>query len=299
MLRLALLLLGPSLAAAQSAALFDGGAASVDSTATRIELESIVRRLAAPGLGGRAPNSEGSAKARALIAESFSGSGVETEEEAVRSRLTRRKIGTNVVGRIEGRARPDECVYVIAHYDHWGRAGGELQPGANDNASGVAVLLLLARRLAAERPDRTVVFLAADNEEGALLPTLGGIKGSRRHMREPECARERVKAGIAMDMLGGRFIEGLDGRLFLFGAESSAATQALAAQADAHRLGIYAIEPLGRRVPRGDYAALRDIGVPFIFATSGIPKTYHSPEDTPETLDYAFMKRALGTLHEL
>lgn len=69
---------------------------------------------------------------------------------------------------IEGSRAPQECVYVEAHYDHWGRAGGHVQPGANDNASGVAVMLEVARAVASLKPDRTVVFLAADKIKAGL-----------------------------------------------------------------------------------------------------------------------------------
>lgn len=261
-------------------------------------LERDVRILAAPELGGRAPRSAGSRRAREFIAAELRAAGARVFEDPVESSALGLRIGTNLVGVLPGATTPQECVYVIAHYDHWGRAGGRVQPGANDNASGVAVMLAIARRLGAARPARTVVFLAADNEEGALLPTFGGIKGSRDHARAPACERGAIKGGVAFDMLGGRFMDGLDGHLLLIGSESSAATYALSgalagkASPPAARLGVYAIEPLGPLIPRSDYAALRDMGVPFVFATSGIPSFYHTPEDTPDKLDYGFMAAA-------
>ena len=77
-----------------------------------------------------------------------------------------------------------QALIVSAHYDHLGfgwpdaRAGakGQLHPGADDNASGVAVMLELARLMANARPERSVIFAAFAGEEAGLL-------GSRHYVR--------------------------------------------------------------------------------------------------------------------
>jgi Zn-dependent M28 family amino/carboxypeptidase len=182
-----------------------------------------------------------------------------------------------------------------------------LQPGANDNATGVAVLLGLARRLAKDRPDRTVVLLATDNEEGAIFPMLGGMKGAYWHLDHPYCPADKIKAALVLDMLGGRFVRGLDGQLFLLGGESSPETYALATglasdplpELPTRAFGVYAIEPLGRLVPRGDYDAFRRKGIPYLFATSGTAPEYHTERDTPETIDYEFLEKAEDSLAQV
>ena len=272
-----------------------------------------ITTLSSEIMEGRAPKSKGSRLAREYIIARMQAYGLEPGGEeagfvqAVHKKIFGYTIGNNVVGYIRGRVKPDECVYVDAHYDHWGRAGGKLQPGANDNASGVAVMLETARRLSQDRPDRTVVFLAADNEEGALLPMLGGLKGASYQARHPFCARDRIKGSVVLDTVGGAFVPGLRPQLLLIGSESSPGTyglaRGLAERADSappiRQLGVYAIEPLGTWAPRADYAAYREIGVPFIFATSGLPAEYHSESDTIEKIDFGFMEQAGSAILDL
>ena len=82
----------------------------------------------------------------------------------------------NVVGRVEGRKRPDETVIYTAHWDHLGvglpdAKGDRIYNGAVDNATGTAALLALGRAFAhaKPRPDRSLVFLAVTAEEKGLL----------------------------------------------------------------------------------------------------------------------------------
>ncbi len=273
-------------------------------------MRETVAFLSAPALAGRAPMSKGSEAARDHIVAKMKAAGIlpagdgGTYFQSVRKNLFGHRIGTNVVGRIAGRAKPEECVYLEAHYDHWGKAGGKIQPGANDNASGVAMMLELGRRLAAQGTDRTVIVLASDYEEGAALPMGGGLKGAAYHAENPACPAEKIKAAVVLDMVGGSFIPGLAPHLYLIGSESSAQTYALArglagdpAQDALSRvMGVYAIEPSGPMIPRADYGPFRDLKVPFIFATSGIPPEYHTPEDTIDKVDFDFMERAAGDL---
>lgn len=255
---------------------------------------------------GRAPLSKGSRLARDYIIAQMTSFGLvpggedKSYVQAVRKKFFGYKIGNNVIGFIAGKAKPEECVYVDAHYDHWGKAGGQIQPGANDNASGVALMLELARIISWSQLDRTVVFLASDYEEGALLPMGGAIKGADFHVREALCARENIKGALVLDTVGGPFVPGLKPRLFLIGGESSRElydlSSSLALNKDSavpvSALGVYAIEPLGSLVPRADYGAFRRIKAPFILATSGLSPDYHLPSDTMEKLDFDFMTRA-------
>jgi Zn-dependent M28 family amino/carboxypeptidase len=84
----------------------------------------------------------------------------------------------NVLGILPGRERPDETVFYTAHWDHLGvgepdATGDRIYNGARDNGSGIAALLELARVFAAaERPERSVVFLFVTAEESGLLGSL-------------------------------------------------------------------------------------------------------------------------------
>jgi hypothetical protein len=107
--------------------------------------------------------------------------------------------GRNVIGVIEGRdpqlAR--EAVVIGAHYDHLGRVEGVVHPGADDNASGTASLLEIARAFAAspQRPARTVVFAFWTGEEE-------GHFGSEHYVAHPLWPLERTVAYLNLDMIG-------------------------------------------------------------------------------------------------
>src|SRR5262252_7738450 len=93
---------------------------------------------------------------------------------------TTERRATNVIGLVPGvdPAVAGEAVVIGAHYDHLGREGGAMYPGADDNASGTAVVLGLAQSLTASRPPRTLVFILFAGEEIGLL-------GSDYHVRHP------------------------------------------------------------------------------------------------------------------
>jgi Zn-dependent M28 family amino/carboxypeptidase len=109
-----------------------------------------------------------------------------------------RVVSKNVVGRIDGRTRPDETVIYTAHWDHLGvgapdESGDRIYNGARDNALGIASLLEIARLwAAAPRPERSVVFLALTAEEKGLL-------GSEYYAQQPLYPLEKTVAVYNMD----------------------------------------------------------------------------------------------------
>ena len=121
-------------------------------------------------------------------------------------RLIRQDVpAANVIGILEGSdpVLKNEAIVIGAHYDHLGHGGagslapkqGEVHHGADDNASGTAGVLEIARLLSAERPRRTVVFIAFSGEEEGLL-------GSNHYVNHPVVAIENTVAMINMDMIG-------------------------------------------------------------------------------------------------
>ncbi|HWT04061.1 MAG TPA: M20/M25/M40 family metallo-hydrolase, partial [Pyrinomonadaceae bacterium] len=121
--------------------------------------------------------------------------------------VRRRAPAYNVVGILEGSdpALKNEAIVIGAHYDHLGRGGqgslapreGEIHHGADDNASGVAGVLELARVFSAERAKmkRTLVFVAFGGEEEGLL-------GSNFYVNNPAWPLDKTVAMINMDMIG-------------------------------------------------------------------------------------------------
>jgi Peptidase family M28 len=171
-------------------------------------IERDVRFLAHPQLDGRQPKSHGSIRARQYITRRFTAYGLEPWGDAD-GFCHPVKFGTNVVGVLPGQdpALADEIVLVSAHYDHLGN--GKL--GAMDNASGVSVLLELARRMtqAPLSNRRTLCLAAFDCEERPV------VWGAMAFTRRPDFDPARIAAVVNLDMIGRPAFGCMDDTLFL------------------------------------------------------------------------------------
>ena len=104
----------------------------------------------------------------------------------------------NVIGYVEGKLYPDSFFVFTAHYDHLGRMGERIYfPGANDNASGTAMITDLARHysLPENQADYSIVFMAFSGEEVGLM-------GSTYNASHPLFPLEKIKFLINLDMVG-------------------------------------------------------------------------------------------------
>lgn len=181
--------------------------------------------------------------------------------------------GYNVAAFIPG-ADPtlrDECVIVGAHLDHCGPHLGFIYPGANDNASGSAVVMELARtmNLWPEKPRRTVVFVLFGGEET-------GLQGSHAFAAGLPYGLKRAAAMVNIDMAGAG-----DGAWCGYSAAPPAVLQAVeAADADAKLIGgKRAITRVGVR--SSDFAPFFKLGIPCVSLSSDGPHlAYHEPGDT-------------------
>ena len=115
-----------------------------------------------------------------------------------KSRFRKKTISQNVMGFLKGSAASDSLLVISAHYDHLGRMGKNTYfPGANDNASGVALLLDLAKYFSTSknRPKYSLVFLAFGAEELGLL-------GSKYFVNHPPFALKNIKFLLNFDLAG-------------------------------------------------------------------------------------------------
>ena len=102
----------------------------------------------------------------------------------------------NVIGSIKGTTTPDSMIVVLAHYDHLGQMGKHTYfPGANDNASGVAMILNMAKHYALNKPKYTMVFIALSGEEL-------GILGARAFTENPLIDLTKIKFLVNFDLAG-------------------------------------------------------------------------------------------------
>jgi len=187
----------------------------------------------------------------------------------------------NVIGVLPGTdpALAAEAVVIGAHYDHLGRADGVVYPGADDNASGTAVVLGLARAFAAAGgTDRTLIFALFGAEELGLI-------GSRHYVSRPALPLERTVAMVNFDMVGR-----LQGRvLSIGGGDSGSRFRTLVSDA-AQPEGV-ALEINGSPYGPSDHSRFYAAGVPVLFFYTGGHSDYHKPSDTADKLDAAGMAR--------
>ncbi len=181
----------------------------------------------------------------------------------------------NVVGMIPGTGT--ESVIIGAHRDHFGRPGGILFPGADDNASGTAVILEVARALSNIdlRPTRTLVFVSFSGEERDLL-------GSRLYTSRPLVPLDSTKAMINIDHAGignGRLTVGVTG------LEKEILLEAGKTTGVHDKLDLYGF------FPGGDHVPFKEAGVPTVTVVSGgVHPHFHQPTDTADTVDTAILQ---------
>jgi hypothetical protein len=205
--------------------------------------------------------------------------------------------GRNVGALLRGSdaALRDEWVIVAAHFDHLGIRGGTLYPGADDNASGVAMMLEVARSIAQARlpPKRSLMFIGFDLEEVGLF-------GSRYFVAHAPVPLERVALFITADMIG-RSLGGVcPAHVFVLGTENAPALRPWIAEAASGRtltVGLLGADILV--LNRSDYGPFRTRGIPFLFFTTGENPRYHKPSDTPDTLDYAKLSSISQMIHRV
>lgn len=202
---------------------------------------------------------------------------------------------SNVIGVIPGSAPTlrDEVVIIGAHLDHMGkRPNGDLYAGADDNASGLAVMLELARAAVESglKPARTLMFAAYNAEEL-------GLHGSCYYVQQkPLYPLASTKVMISVDMVG----IGKGAGLELYGATDRDTTwiaKVMAGASAAMGMG-YTVTPMNP-LPTSDHACFADAGIPAVMAVSPAladHDRYHTPKDTAVATSPAALKASLDLM---
>jgi len=285
------------------------GAAPADAAPDRAGAAMLarVRVLTAPGLAGRGNGTPEALAAADTIARWFAAAGLAPggssgwfQDFTLQGGDLAGRPARNVIGRLPGwGALASRWIVIGAHYDHLGPvrgdgAAGRYHPGADDNASGVAVLVELARRLAAgdgaaaggPAGARAVVCVAFAGEED-------GLQGSARFVAELPAPRDSLDAMLNLDSVGRL----RDARLYVAGVGTSPALPGLVAAANAER-------GLRLELSRGgweasDHVSFNAIGVPVLFLLTGPHEQYHSPADDWPLVDPAGLVTVAGFAGDL
>lgn len=273
---------------------------------SQARLAAHVAALTAPALEGRGLGTAGEKAAAENVAAEMKAAGLlpggDDGSYFQRFRVAATASGApadvvNVVGFLPGTdpTWKDESVVVAAHYDHLGRGwpdahkefAGQVHPGADDDASGVAVLLELARAMKDEKPRRTVVFLAVTGEEAGRL-------GSKRWVAGPSSRdAKKTLAAVNLDTVGrlgagklqvlgtgtaGEWIHAVRGASWVTGVETKAVPETLESS---------------------DHVSFVEAGIPAVQLFTGAHADYHRPSDTAEKVDVAGLVKVAAVAKEL
>jgi len=254
--------------------------------------------LAAPALDGRVPGEEGNRLAREYIIERlsrlplsplFDGEWSQAyRTEASGAPVTAVNIGAVLTA--ENNAKSSPCLLVGAHYDHLKGI-----PGADDNASSVAIMIEAARILAGRqgrRRNKDILFVAFDAEERPyyLTEDMGSIYFYEHN------PRPSVECGIFLDLCGHDFpLPGNEDALIVIGADSSPDLLRQLPGISGQSVKSYFVSD-NYAGDKSDYYIYKKNGIPYVFLSVGWWECYHKPCDTLDKLNYVKME---GICHYL
>ena len=242
-------------------------------------------RLSDASMQGRGLGSEGLDQAALYIASQFRTAGLQTLGGTYIQQWTQSITGlgttelANVVGLIPGSNRELSAKPLVigAHFDHLGIdvETGRPYPGADDNASGVSILIEVAAKLSRGfTPQRPILFVAFSGEESGLL-------GSQYLVDNPPGVFQTsdILAMINLDAVGR-----LDGRSLQIFATDSAYEWPFMAQGIGFTIGVDSSFPEAT-IASSDHVSFLNAGVPAIHLFSGVHGDYHKTSDTQDKLD--------------
>ena len=273
---------------------------------SRVSAERLmkdVETLSAADFEGRFPGSPGGHKAHALILRRLrelrlkpivphAGGASYEQPFTFTQRGVTGPVATNLMGYIEGSAEPKRFTTMTAHYDHLGVRDGQIYPGADDNASGVATLLAAAEYFTKHRPRRSILFIAFDGEEE-------GLQGSAFFVAHPAVPLKAIVLEINLDMVS----RGDRNELFVAGTFFSPELKApLVEAARSRRLTLR----FGHDRPNAgtvedwthasDHGPFHDAGIRFLYFGVEDHPDYHRPTDTADKIPRAFFVSAANLI---
>lgn len=214
--------------------------------------------------------------------------GTKTLHADIKNRFIANRPSNNVIGFVSGSVQPDSFMVFVAHYDHLGRMGKKtLFPGANDNASGTATVLDLARYYASqpEKAYYSMVFILVSGEEAGLM-------GSRYFAENSLFPLEKTKFVINLDMVG----SGSEGLSVVNAKQFPEAFEIFDALNKQHQY--FPDLRAGSESCNSDHCPFYEKGVPavFLFTRGAENQHYHNTADLPKDLTFTAYEQLFGIL---
>ena len=282
-----------------------------DVTPKNVSIKEDVSFLADDALQGRATGTDGEKKAAEYIAERLKGLYVEAKgtdgfyqdfnftpkthpHDSIKFNTNEDGsiTGRNVIGYIDNKA--DHTVVIGAHYDHLGLGGdgslyrdsiAAIHNGADDNASGVAVMLRLAKKLMKGNTNNNYLFIAFSGEEMGLI-------GSNYFTKNPTIDLKKANYMINMDMVGRLKA---DSTLAVYGTGTSPMFKQVL---NAHNEKFKLIQKESGIGP-SDHTSFYNSDIPVLHFFTGQHKDYHKPSDDAEKLNYKGMETIANYIYNI
>jgi hypothetical protein len=264
--------------------------------------------LSSDALGGRGFGTQGLEQAAEFIAAKFEEAGLEPAGDSAGSFFQvwedlggspeRKATLRNVIGVIPGKSSEHaaQSVVIGAHYDHLGLGWpdvrennrGKIHHGADDNASGVAVLIELARVLAKSlNPDRSVVFVAFSGEEA-------GKKGSQHYVT----SHKRYPLSQCIGMINLDTVGRLNKQKLLVLGAGTAREWVHILRGVSYVTGVE-VETVNEQLDASDHTSFHTAGVPAVQLFSGPHLDYHRPSDTNDKIDAQGLLKVAAVTKEI
>ncbi len=264
----------------------------------------VVKTLSGEAYEGRGVGTAGLEKSAAYISEIFETAGLKPGGDAgtyfqtftVKGPDAKSVQVRNVVGVLPGN-KPElagQSVVLSAHYDHLGHGWpggrdtfkGQIHPGADDNASGVAVMLEMAHSLARSAPDRTIIFLASTAEEAGLLGARHYVKTAKTY------PADKIFANVNLDTVGRA-----GDKIMIFGG-SSAREWPFIFMGTTATTGIQTTL-VRQEINASDHTAFLEANIPAIHIFGTATTDYHRPGDKAQTIDQDSLMRVATLTKEV
>ena len=276
-------------------------------------MRQVVEYLASQELGGRFPATMGDTLASEFIVDMLRGLKLKPvvkggkkigyyHDFSYGKTVEEERTTHNIIAVLPGKDKrlKNEYVVVGSHYDHLGMGGKNsgsrrpdtlgVHPGADDNASGDAVVLELAKYFKKARAKRSIIFAFFGAEEQGLI----GSKNFLEWMKKDDARRinlpadkKGIVAMVNLDMVGRM----RDDAMSVSGTGTSSEFKAMA-EAAAEQTSVHiSCTPDG--YGPSDHASFVAQDIPVLFLTTGGHMEYHTPDDVPSTLNYDGMQKTL------
>ena len=220
-----------------------------------------------------------------IISDKFYSKNMKINDFSIKTELNNSFEAKNVIGYLDGKNN-DSVVVISAHYDHLGKVGQTIFPGASDNASGTAMMMTLMKYYSKHQPNYRTVFMAFAGEEA-------GILGADYYVNNPLFDLKQIKFLVNLDIMGAgdQGVQVVNGKVFKNQFDQLV---------ELNQTNNYLKEVKIRGEScNSDHCPFYQKGVPsFFIYTLGGKGFYHDPNDTAANLDLSYSEKVYYLLRD-